>query len=245
MLNEVEVNSFCKSYGKIKACDGIQFSAEKNAVTGILGRNGAGKSTLLKAVCGILYPASGTVSVCGCERPDEIRKAVAFVPETPELPMNLTVKEILFFEASLFAVPKDRMLSSVEHAVSLCGLKDVLFMKARALSKGFRQRVSLAKAICREPKVLVLDEFSAGLDPSQTAFFRSELKKLSRRMTLIFSTHHTEEAALLCDRIYILSRGAVAACGTAQALMASSCAGTLEEAFIKITEGNSPDESSL
>lgn len=245
MPNEVELHSFCKFYGKKKACENIHLSAEKNTVTGILGKNGAGKSTLLKAVCGILHPSSGTVSVCGRKRLDEIRKIVAFVPEFPELDMNLTVKEILFFEALIFAVPQDKVRSSVEYAASLCGLNDVLGMKAVSLSKGLRQRVSLAKAMCRNPNILVLDEFSAGLDPGQTAFFRRELKKLSQRMTIIFSTHHIEEAALLCDKLYILADGTTAASGTKQEIIDSVHAKNLEEAFIRITEGSGPNESSF
>jgi ABC-2 type transport system ATP-binding protein len=234
MPNEVEIVSLCKSYGKKIACDGINFSAEKNSITGILGKNGAGKSTLLKSLCGIHYPSSGTVKIGGNSDFNVIRKKVAFVPEIPQLDMRLTVKETLFFEAEISCVPAEKIPCVVENAVSVCGLEKFFFAKINSLSRGFRQRTSLAKALCKNPEVLVLDEFSAGLDPEQISIFRGELKKISKSSTVIFSTHRVEDASSLCRKIYFLCGGKICAEGSEGEILKSSSCINLEEAFIKI-----------
>lgn len=233
--NSVEIISFTKKYASKTACDEIDFIAKENSITGLLGPNGAGKSTLLKTICGEIYPTSGSVSVCGLELPQDIKKIIGFVPETPELESNLTVKETLLLEADLFSV-KDAV-SSIEKAVKLCDLEDVLSCKIRTLSKGYRQRVNLAKAICIEPKVLVLDEFSAGLDPKQTVHLRKGIKELSKSTTVIFSTHHIEEAISLCDVIYIMNHGKIVAEGTAESISTKQGCRNLEDAYLRLIEG--------
>ncbi|MGN0728262.1 ABC transporter ATP-binding protein [Treponema sp.] len=236
MSNNVELISFCKSYGSTEACMNIDFFAEENSITGILGPNGAGKTSILKAICGLHYPTSGAVKVCGAEDSAMLRKFTAFVPEFPELDSRLTVRETLWLEAELSGQKKESAFQSVEKAVSICGLEDFEKSKVHALSKGYRQRTSLAKAICRNPKVLVLDEFSAGLDPAQTASFREKLTELSRSMTIILSTHRIDEASLLCSKLYIISRGEVAASGNRDSVIKKFGCRNLEEAFICATE---------
>lgn len=236
MLNEVELISFCKNYGKVSACKNIDFYAEKNSITGILGPNGAGKTSVLKAVCGLHCKSGGTIKICGTEDTDEFKKLTAFVPEVPDLDLGLTVKETLYFEAEISGQKKDEAKLNIKRAAEICGLEEVFSKKISSLSKGFRQRTSLAKAICRLPKVLVLDEFSAGLDPAQIASFRKKLKNLSGSMTVIFSTHHIEEAVSLCGRIYIIANGTVAAHGTEKDIIEKFNCKNLEEAFIRATE---------
>lgn len=236
MSNEVELISFCKDYGKFSACKNINFYAEKNSITGILGPNGAGKTSVLKAICGLHYQTSGTIKICGTEETDEFKKLTAFVPEVPELDSSLTVKETLFFEAEISGQKKNEAEMTVKKAAEICGLEEVFSKKISNLSKGFKQRTSLAKAICKLPKILVLDEFSAGLDPAQIASFRKKLKELSSSMTIIFSTHHIEEAVSLCNRIYIIANGEVAACGTEKEITKKFNCKNLEEAFICATE---------
>ena len=236
MSNEVELISFCKDYGKFSACKNINFYAGKNYITGILGPNGAGKTSVLKAICGLHYQTSGTVKICGTEEIDEFKKLTAFVPEVPELDSSLTVKENLFFEAEISGQKKTEAELTIKNVAEICGLEEVLSIKISNLSKGFKQRTSLAKAICKLPKILVLDEFSAGLDPAQIASFRKKLKELSSSMTIIFSTHHIEEAVSLCNRIYIIANGEVAACGTEKEITKKFNCKNLEEAFICATE---------
>lgn len=236
MSNEIELISFCKDYGKFPACKNINFYAEKNSITGILGPNGAGKTSVLKAICGLHYQTSGTLKICGTEEIDKFKKLTAFVPEVPELDSSLTVKETLFFEAEISGLKKTETELTIKNAAEICGLEEVFSKKISELSKGFKQRTSLAKAICKLPKILVLDEFSAGLDPAQIASFRKKIKELSSSMTIIFSTHHIEEAVSLCNRIYIISNGEVAACGTEKEITKKFNCKNLEEAFICATE---------
>lgn len=234
----IKVSDFTKKYADKTACLKISFETEENSITGILGANGAGKTTLLKALCAIHMPTEGSIEICGIKEPSEIRKITGYVKENSNLDENLTVKESLFFQQDLFSVSGNIRKELFESAVKMCELKDVLFAKCGTLSKGYRQRVSLAKAICQNPKVLILDEVFSGLDPIQIIHIRTELKKLSQAKTIIFSTHTIEEAASLCDKILVMANGEVRAYGTSQELISLTKTKSLEEAFINLTSGN-------
>lgn len=234
--NAVVLESFTKKYNSKTACSGINLTARENSITGLLGPNGAGKSTILKVISGVLYPTGGTVTVAGEESPDAIRKIVGYVPEQPELDGSLTVLETIILEAKLYC---DSTVASenAEYAIKICDLDGVRASKVRSLSKGYRQRVSLAKAICIKPKILILDEFSGGLDPQQIVQLRKRIKKLSSETTVIFSTHHIDEAASMCDYIYIIKDGKVASDGTIAEITSKWNSKDLEEAYIKVMEG--------
>lgn len=242
MLNDsVKLNSFTKKYASKTACNNIDFVAGPCSVTGLLGPNGAGKSTLLKAICGHIYPTAGSLSVCGFSMPEEIKRITGYVPEVPELEEKLCVKETLLLESSLY-LPKEQVKDAVDFAVEFCNLEDTLTSRVGRLSKGYKQRVSLAKALCIKPRVLVLDEFSAGLDPSQTVDLRNKIKKLSACTTIIFSTHHIDEAVSLCNGIYILNKGTIASHGTAEQIIKGCGCSNLEEAFIALTKKEAGSE---
>ncbi|MCQ2241477.1 ABC transporter ATP-binding protein [Treponema sp.] len=236
----VKLEAFTKKYGDKIACNSVDFIAGKNSITGLLGPNGAGKTTLIKTVCGEIYPTSGSVNLFGETDPDRIKKITGYVPETPELEEKLTVKETLWLQAKLYSV--ESVERAVNQAVETCDLKEVLGTKVKKLSKGFKQRVSLAKALCIEPKVLVLDEFSAGLDPSQTVQLRKRIKKIAENTTIIFSTHHIDEAVSLCDSIFILNKGNLVAHGTTESIVKETSCKNLEEAFLKLIEGEGSNE---
>lgn len=241
MLNEsICVSSFTKIYSaKTRpACDNLDFSADTGSVTGILGPNGAGKSTLLKALSGVHYPTSGFVSVFGLSEPAQIRKTAGFVPEVPQLDRSLTVKETLFFEAALYGLEKEEAVRSVEKVTEECSLSDVFSKRISSLSKGYCQRVSLAKALCHNPRLLILDEFSGGLDPAQAASVRKTIAGYAKKNAVILSTHRIEEAERLCSKIYILSAGTVLASGTAAEISTSCGCSTLEEAYLKLCGTN-------
>ena len=178
--NTVELLSFTKKYASKFVFKEVDFVAKSNSITGLLGPNGAGKSTILKTISGVIYPTDGTVKVCGFDDPAEIRKITGYVPEHPELEGNLTVKETLLLESGLYCSGSD-IESNVGFAVDFTGLNEVLNVKVKTLSKGFAQRLSLAKALCIDPKILILDEFSAGLDPKQIVELRNKIKKLSKK----------------------------------------------------------------
>lgn len=235
--NAVELVSFSKFYGKKVACENINFTANEKSITGILGPNGAGKSTLLKAIGGECYPTLGLVSVCNRINPDEIRFVAGYVPELPSLEPGMTVGDVLCLQSNLFNLTKSEQEKAVQYAVDFCGLREVLSKKCRALSKGFMQRVSLAKALCSNPRVLILDEFSAGLDPLQIVEMRKKIREYSRNAAVVFSTHHIEEAESLCDYIYIIADGKICAHGTKRELIEFTNTNSLEDAY-RVALGN-------
>ena len=236
----VSVRDFAKWYGPHRqlACTGVDFTAEAGGVTCLAGENGAGKTTLLKALCGVLAPSEGTVSVCGETDGARLRERVGFVPEVPDLPGRLTVQETLFFEALLApsCTTDSQARDLAATAARDCGLSDVLFRRNRQLSKGYRQRVSFARALSRDVDVLVLDEFSEGLDPSQLARMKSLIKRLSAQKTVIISTHHIAEIQSLCTTLYIMHRGRIAAHGSVPEILQKAGTRTLEDAFLALTE---------
>ena len=231
----VRASSLCKSYGKaghlVRALDDVDFAAGPGQVTVLLGPNGAGKSTLLACIAGIILPASGEIRVCGEAEPDKIRALVGYSGEAGCLDGDLTVAETLFFEAGLHGSGRE----PVSRAVSLTGIQDVLGKKCRTLSKGYAQRVSLAKAVCSDPPVLVLDEFTDGLDPAQTVSVRHAIRELAKEKTVIVSTHSMGEAGELGGLVNVMAHGSIVARGTGEEIIRQSGKKTLEEAFISLT----------
>ncbi len=233
LTEEVCVKDFCKIFGKGRnqktACSNINFQAKSGEVTGIIGPNGAGKSTLLKAICGYFLPSSGSIT-----KPERS----VFIPEYPDFECeNQNVYEYLFFHSLLSGIKKEAVLSLVKKALSDCDLLEVAASKLSVLSKGFRQRVEVARAIVCNPSLIVMDEFSSGLDPIQIVNMKKLIKGLSKSKVFILSTHNIDYALKLCHKIYILNRGQVVAQGTADEIIGISRQQNLEAAFVKLTEG--------
>lgn len=241
----VEIIDFSKSYGNSKkgtaACRNINLEFKAGYVTGLLGPNGAGKTTLLKAISGNHYQDKGKIKIIVNDavyenEPEMFRKLTGFLPETPVLEENYSVIEVLESEALLFGIDENKRRKNIEESIKLCSIEDVLSKKINELSKGYRQRVSFAKVLVHDPDVLILDEFSGGLDPSQIKQMRELIKSLSKTKAIILSTHHLEEAASLCDRMYVLSKGKIKAGGTEKEIIKQTDTKTLEDAFIQLTE---------
>lgn len=235
---EIEFKNFSKYYNektKIKVCDDISFSISEGEIVSILGPNGAGKSTLLKAICGYHFASEGCISVCGESDLTQVRKISSFLPEKFELNKNLTVYEILYLELSLFYSDKNELKNRMEYLLENCSLKDVVHKKVSTLSRGYFQRLGLAKALCKDPKVLILDEFSSGLDPAQVVHIHSLIKSLKQGRCIIFSTHNIDEALNLCDRVFIINKGKILCSGTCSQIINLSKSKTLEEAYLKLT----------
>ena len=224
-------------YGKnaLIACEKVNIELQAGHIIGLLGPNGAGKSTVLNILCGKLLPSSGTVTVCGSTDPCDIRSKTGFVSETPTLDPNLTVKETLFFECKLYGLSQEKAKEQIVQVVKDLELESVLEKKVSVLSKGFAQRTSLARALCIDPQVLVLDEFSGGLDPAQIVSIRSVIKKLSQTKAVVFSTHHIDEALSLCDYIYIMNKGSIVSSGSAKEIVSKTNTQNLEQAFLLLT----------
>ena len=221
-----------KRYGAHTAVDDISFTVEDGCIYGLLGPNGAGKSTTMNILTGYLSATAGTVKVAGhdiAEEPLEAKKAIGYLPEQPPLYPEMTVREYLLFVAELKGVKhkKDRA-AMAETAMGRTGLQPVQNRLIRNLSKGYRQRVGIAAALLGEPKVIILDEPTVGLDPAQVIEIRGLIHDLGRTHTVILSSHILSEVQTVCDRVLIISAGKLVAQGTPEELAGQLAArGTL------------------
>ena len=209
----VEVKNLSKSYGTIKAIDNINFSVDNGEILGFLGPNGAGKSTTMNIITGYLSSTSGTVTINGSEileNPKETKAKIGYLPEIPPLYPDMTVTEYLEF---MFDIKKVK-LKKKEHIKEVMSIAKILNVKDRLiknLSKGYKQRVGLAQALLSNPPVLVLDEPTVGLDPQQIIEMRNLIKALSKKHTIIFSSHVLSEVSAICDRVLVISGGKIVA----------------------------------
>ena len=204
----IQVTSVCKTYNTQKALSEISFSADKGQVIGFLGPNGAGKSTLMKILTGFIKPDTGTVFVDEIDvlqNPLKAQKSIGYLPEHNPLYSDMYVREYLQFQASIFKVAK----SEIEGCIEKVGLTLEAHKKINQLSKGYQQRVGLAAAILHNPKVLILDEPTTGLDPNQLVEIRALIKELGKEKTVLFSTHIMQEVEAICDRVIIIKKGTV------------------------------------
>ncbi len=206
----VSVNHLIKTYGQQNAVNDISFSVDTGEIVGFLGPNGAGKSTTMKIATCYLPPTSGTVEVCGdnvVDNPLEVRKNVGYLPEHNPLYLDMYVHEYLGFIGNLHGLTGKNLRERVKKMVELCGLTREQNKQIGSLSKGYRQRVGLAQALIHDPKVLILDEPTTGLDPNQILDIRNLIREISQDKTVIFSTHIMQEVQALCNRVIIINRG--------------------------------------
>lgn len=204
----IKVSSVSKFYKSQKALDSVSFSADKGQVIGFLGPNGAGKSTMMKILTGFLKPTTGAVFVGEInvlENPLDAQKIIGYLPEHNPLYEEMFVREYLQFQASVFKVDK----SQVDDCIVQVGLTSEAHKKIHQLSKGYQQRVGIAAAILHNPKVLILDEPTTGLDPNQLIEIRALIKKLGKDKTVLFSTHIMQEVEAICDRVIIIKKGQI------------------------------------
>ena len=221
----IEIKNLTKKYGQITAVNNISFTAEDNQVLGFLGPNGAGKSTTMNMIVGYLPPTSGTVIIDGTDiskNPMEAKSKIGYLPELPPLYMDMKVIEYLRFVAGIKKVPKEKRDLQIDRAMSRLKITDMRNRVIRNLSKGYRQRVGFAQAIIGEPKVIILDEPTVGLDPNQVLEVRELINKLKQEHTIIFSSHILQEVSAVCDKVVIINKGEVKAVDTMQNLTAGS-----------------------
>ena len=221
----IDVSEVCKSYGPIEALRNVSFHVRAGEIVGLLGPNGAGKTTIIKILTGYLQPDDGTVMVDGLDVLDQAREVqarIGYLPETAPLYPELSVQSYLKLMADLRQIPEDALVAHVSEAVYATGLADHLTRPIGELSKGFRQRVGLAQAILHRPRLLILDEPTIGLDPTQIVEVRHLIRRLAERATILFSTHILSEVEALCDRAIILMNGEVRADARLSALAATS-----------------------
>jgi ABC-2 type transport system ATP-binding protein len=221
----IEARALSKRYGRRLAVDGIGFRAEPGEVLGFLGPNGAGKSTTMKLIAGFLAPSAGSASVCGHDVQSDAmaaRRALGYLPEGAPAYADMSPAGLLRFIADLRGLRGDWRRKRFDFVVSRLGLASVLEQPIETLSKGFRRRLGLALAILHDPRALILDEPTDGLDPNQKHEVRGLISELARERTLLVSTHVLEEVEAVCTRAIIIADGRVLADDTPAGLLARS-----------------------
>lgn len=206
----IELCNVTKRYGAVEAVSGLSFSAPDGQIVGLLGQNGAGKTTTLNMLTGYFPPTSGEVRVDGMDMlqdPRACKRHIGYLPEKPPLYDEMTVTAYLKFVCELREVKREAIAQHVQHITATCGLTEVAGRLVGHLSKGYRQRVGIAQALCGDPDVLVLDEPTVGLDPKQVREIRELIRLLGKTHTVIFSSHLLPEIQQLCDRVVILHKG--------------------------------------
>ncbi len=217
----IEVQNLVKMYGDHTAVDHLSFRIEKGHIYGLLGPNGAGKSTTMNIMTGYLGATEGKVLIQGhdiLKEPELAKKSIGYLPEQPPVYMDMTVQEYLQFAAELKKIPKKEREKQINDVIRMTGIRDVENRLIQNLSKGYRQRVGLAQAILGFPEVIILDEPTVGLDPKQIIEIRELIRKLSKKHTIILSSHILAEIREVCDYIMIISRGKLVASDTPENL---------------------------
>lgn len=221
----IEVNNLSKSYGEVRALNNVSLSIKEGEIVGLLGPNGAGKTTIIKILTGFLQPDSGSAQVNQMDvlnNPLGVQSNIGYLPENAPLYPELSVQSYLKMIAEMRQITAENQVPWILEAVSSVGLNDYLTRPIGHLSKGFRQRVGLAQAILHKPSLLILDEPTVGLDPTQIIEIRKLITRLAERSTVLFSTHILPEVEALCDRVIILMNGEVKADATLSDLATTS-----------------------
>ena len=221
----IEISHLTKRFNQFTAVDDMSFTVGEGEVLGFLGPNGAGKSTTMKVITGFLAPTEGTVTIDGYDitrSPIEAKSLIGYLPEGAPSYGDMTTLEFLNFIAQIRGFRGEEIARRVEHVIQLVELANVRHQTIDTLSKGFKRRVGLAQAIMHDPKVLILDEPTDGLDPNQKHHVRELIKNLARDKIVIISTHILEEVTAVCTRAIIISNGRIVADGTPAELEARS-----------------------
>lgn len=217
----IEVKNITKKYGSFTAVDNISFKIEEGEIIGLLGPNGAGKSTTMNMITGYIEPTEGEIKVEGYDiskKPKKAKAQIGYMPEGVPLYSDLTVKEFVTYMAELKKVDRKTRKEKVEKIIEQTGLKDVEKKLTRNLSRGYKQRVSMAGALVGEPKILILDEPTVGLDPKQITEIRSLIKELGKTHTIILSSHILSEVSQICNKVIIINKGKIVAIDTPENL---------------------------
>ena len=217
----IEVKNLTKYYGDHKAVDDLTFSIKDGTVCGFLEPNGAGKSTTMNIMTGCLSATSGSISVCGFDifdHPLEAKKMMGYLPEQPPLYFEETPREYLRFVAEAKKLPRNTIKEEIERIMEETQISDVADRLIKNLSKGYKQRVGIAQTLLGNPKVIILDEPTVGLDPIQVVEIRDLIKSLGKKHTVLLSSHILSEVQNMCDEILIISKGNLIAYDTAENL---------------------------
>lgn len=232
----IEVSGLYKAYGLNQAVRGVSFQAQKGEIVGLIGRNGAGKSTTMNMIAGYISSDEGNVCINDhdiLKEPLEAKRHLGYMPEVPPLYSEMTVYKYLEFVCKLMGVEKGRIESHLKGILDEVGLEHMKNRLIGNLSKGYRQRVGIAKALCGDPENIILDEPTSGLDPQQIVEIRKVIQALGKEHTVIISSHILKELADICTRLIIIDRGRVVADDTIEHLISRSDAGRVLELNVK------------
>jgi ABC-2 type transport system ATP-binding protein len=237
----VETFQLTKRYGDKPAVDSVSFHVRSGEIFGFLGPNGAGKTTTIKMIVGLLRPTAGSVNVCGFDvvrQPMQAKSCCGYVPDTPNLYAKLTGRELLHFVGDLYSLDRNQTARRSEELLNLFSLAEAADDTTDSYSHGMRQKASLAAALVHDPKVLILDEPTVGLDPKSAHLIKNILRQLADRgAAVLLSTHILEIAQNMCDRIGIIDRGRLIAAGTMEELRQTQGESSLEDIFLSLTGG--------
>ena len=236
----IKVENVTKKYGGHVAVNNISFEIKEGEIVGFLGPNGAGKTTTMSIITGYIEPNSGHVEINGYNVSKKARKAkreIGYMPETTPLYNELTPKEFIGYMAELKSVPRKERKAEVERVIKAVNIEDVQNKLIRNLSRGYRQRVSLAGALVGNPKVLILDEPTVGLDPKQVTQIRSLIKSLGKEHTVILSSHILSEVSQICEKVIIINKGKLIAVDTPENLEKKEAGENILLVTVEDTEG--------
>lgn len=238
----IETRNLVKKYGDFVAVNNVSFDVRGGEVFGFLGPNGAGKTTTIKMIVGLLQPTSGVVKVAGYDVQSQALSAKAssgYVPDTPNLYAKLTGRELLRFVGDLYNIDRQQAIHRIDELLRMFDLSDAADETVDSYSHGMQQKASLAAALMHDPKVLVLDEPTVGLDPKSARLIKDILRQMADRgAAVMLSTHILEIAERMCDRIGIINKGELVAVGTMNELRAlGKGESSLEDIFLGLTGG--------
>ena len=217
----IEVKNLTKFYGDYPAIEDLSFSVNKGEILGFLGPNGAGKTTTMRILTGFMPPSGGTAKIAGFDVVSEsldARKQIGYLPETVPLYLDMTVEDYLDFLGKIRGMDRNWRQKRISDVIGICHLEEYQSSHIGKLSKGFRQRVGIAQAILHEPKVLVMDEPTIGIDPIQVVETRNLIRSLGGEHTVLLSTHILPEVSTVCERVVIIHEGQVVAIDKPQIL---------------------------
>lgn len=217
----IEVKNVTKKYGKFVAVDNISFTINEGEIIGLLGPNGAGKSTTMNMITGYIEQTNGDIIIDGynmLKKPKKAKKEIGYMPEGVPLYTDLTVTEFVNYMAEIKNVNKKERKEKVKNIIEKTGLKEVEKKLIKNLSRGYKQRVSMAGALVGDPKILILDEPTVGLDPKQITEIRSLIKELGKTHTVILSSHILSEVSQICNKVIIINKGKIVAIDTPENL---------------------------
>ena len=237
----IQVKNVTKKYGDFYAVKNISFEIAEGEIVGFLGQNGAGKTTTMNMITGFIEPTEGEIIVNGNsidKKPKKVKKDIGYMPEGVPLYSDLTVKEFVSYMADLKLVPGKQKKDAVEKVIRETNLEDVQNKLTRNLSRGYKQRVSLAGALVGDPKILILDEPTVGLDPKQVAEIRELIKSLGKKHTVLLSSHILTEVSQICEKVIIINKGEILAIDTPSNLESK----VSSENIIRITVEDEKDE---